>query len=278
MQLQERPPVEAETATPTTATTTSGATNGTEPTELMSHGLYRLGFGYGRVVYRLRLVILALWLIGLAVSIPFAAKIGTVLTGGGYTLSNSESAQEAQIAASVVHQSATEVLVVFQSSDTAVSDASYQSELSDFLSRAGKLSGLFERRAGASRGGRQDDLRHPDEQSARGNGRAGALQHTIHPAHQRPRQGVYHRQPGDLPRVHQADPGADAERGGGGAAGRAGRAGNRLRLAHRRGDPAGAGARSRPDRAGAHLRHRDAAGDERLRAQRRLDHRAGHLD
>ena len=75
MQVQQRPPIEAETATQMTAKAEGGATNAadsTEPTDLTAHGLYRLGFGYGRVVYRLRFVILALWLIGLAVSIPFA--------------------------------------------------------------------------------------------------------------------------------------------------------------------------------------------------------------
>src|SRR5207245_10830010 len=58
---------------------------------LESHGLYRLGLAYGRQVYRFRWFIIALWIIIVGVSIPFASQISSVLQGGGYSFKGSES-------------------------------------------------------------------------------------------------------------------------------------------------------------------------------------------
>ena len=44
---------------------------------LESHGLYRLGLAYGRQVYRFRWFIIALWIIIVGVSIPFASQISS---------------------------------------------------------------------------------------------------------------------------------------------------------------------------------------------------------
>ena len=79
MQIQERP----EETLPGTENKSS----------LKAHGLYRLGLSYGRQVYRFRWFIIAFWIGIVLVSVPFAAKVGSVLTGGGYSYKNSESAQ-----------------------------------------------------------------------------------------------------------------------------------------------------------------------------------------
>jgi len=151
MQLQQRPSIEEATASSSSTPpqlseaapgADSGAQQGQIEGQLERHGLYRVGLAYGRLIYRLRWLILALWLIGLAASVPFASSLSSVLSGGGYNFSGSESAKAANLAIDVVHQPASQVLVVFQSSDTLVSDAAYQDELNSFIDRARSLAHL----------------------------------------------------------------------------------------------------------------------------------------
>ena len=101
-----------------------------------AQGLYRVGLAYGRFIYRVRWVVLALWLVGLVVSVPFAAKVSSVLTGGGYSFSGSESIHADNIIAAKLHTPPASVQVVFQSADTLVSAASYQQEVGDFIANA----------------------------------------------------------------------------------------------------------------------------------------------
>jgi RND superfamily putative drug exporter len=104
---------------------------------LQAHGLYRLGLAYGRFIYRFRWLVLALWLIGLLISIPFASTITDVLGGDGYSYSGSESAQVSALLKNNLHQgSTTQLLVVFQSTTTPVTNPAYQQEISAFMNRA----------------------------------------------------------------------------------------------------------------------------------------------
>ncbi|MGZ3610857.1 MAG: MMPL family transporter [Ktedonobacteraceae bacterium] len=103
---------------------------------LESHGLYRLGLAYGRQVYRFRWFIIALWIIIVGVSIPFASQISSVLQGGGYSFQNSESIQVDNQLTSKFHQPLTQALVVFQSTNTPVSDPAYQQQVQDFMAKA----------------------------------------------------------------------------------------------------------------------------------------------
>ena len=103
---------------------------------LESHGLYRLGLAYGRQVYRFRWFIIAFWIAVVAASTPFAAQIGSVLKGGGYYYNNSESAHADNLINARLRQPSTQLLVIFQSTNTAVHDASYQREVNDFMSQA----------------------------------------------------------------------------------------------------------------------------------------------
>ncbi len=99
-------------------------------------GLYGVGVAYGHFVHRFRWVILALWLVGLAVSVPFAARVSSVLQSGGYSFDQSESAAADNTLTKLFHQPPSAAIVVFQSQNTSVSDAAYQQELSGFISRA----------------------------------------------------------------------------------------------------------------------------------------------
>jgi len=103
---------------------------------LESHGLYRLGLAYGRQVYRFRWFIIALWIIIVGVSIPFASQISSALQGGGYSFKDSESIRVDNLLTSKLHQPLTQALIVFQSTNTAVNDPAYQQEVQNFMSRA----------------------------------------------------------------------------------------------------------------------------------------------
>ncbi|HEY7358109.1 MAG TPA: hypothetical protein VH590_16630, partial [Ktedonobacterales bacterium] len=105
-------------------------------TPQQAEGVYRLGLVYGRLVYRFRWFIIAFWLIALAVSVPFAATVADVLNGGGGSSGTSESTQASNLLKSRLHEPATQLLVVFQSATTPVTDPAYQQEVSAFINRA----------------------------------------------------------------------------------------------------------------------------------------------
>jgi len=128
MQLKERPEA--------TDSSTSGAIPAAHDDAIKSHGVYRFGLAYGRLVHKLRWFILAIWVIALAASVPFAAQLGSVLTGGGYNLNQSESVAAGDLIQQKFNLPQSSVLVVFQSADTPVSDPAYQSEVSGFMDRA----------------------------------------------------------------------------------------------------------------------------------------------
>jgi RND superfamily putative drug exporter len=105
-------------------------------TSLETHRIYRVGMAYGRLVYRFRWFVLMFWLIALAVSLPFASKLPGILSGGGYSFSGSESIQVANLLTDKLHQAPSQLIVVFQSPATSVSDPNYQKEVNDFVERA----------------------------------------------------------------------------------------------------------------------------------------------
>ena len=110
---------------------------GSKPaSSLESHGLYRLGLHYGRQVYRFRWLIIAFWVVVVIVSIPFAAKVGDVLQGGGYSYHNSESTRAENLISEKLNQPAAQLLVVFRSVHMPVNDPSFRKEVNDFMSRA----------------------------------------------------------------------------------------------------------------------------------------------
>src|SRR6185437_231316 len=140
MQLDERPDIRAEElildrpAQPPTSSSPASHSAGQD--DAQPHGLYRLGVGYGRLIYKLRWVVLALWVVGLLAAAPFAAQVSSVLTGSGYSFSGSESVKVNSVLAAKLHQPKTTLMVVFQSADAHVGDVSYQLEVNNFISAA----------------------------------------------------------------------------------------------------------------------------------------------
>ena len=122
---------------------TKPLSNTLDPVEsLETHGLYRIGLAYGRLVYRFRWFVIAFWMVAVIVSIPFASKITSVLQGGGYSYKAGESTHVDTILTGKLHQSPSQVIVLFQSAATPVNDPSYQKEVNDFISRARSFQGV----------------------------------------------------------------------------------------------------------------------------------------
>jgi RND superfamily putative drug exporter len=116
-----------------------------------------LGLAYGHLVYRFRWAIIALWMILILGSLPLAGKVQHVLQNSGYSISGSESQAVDTLLTSRLHQPATQILAVFQSAATPVSDPAYQRELHDFMTRAknfAHVSSVTE--AGVGKDGRSD--------------------------------------------------------------------------------------------------------------------------
>ncbi len=104
--------------------------------EPAAENMYRLGMRYGRMIHRLRWLVVALWIVLLAASLPFAAKVSSVLTGGGFTLDNSESIRVADIVQHRLHQPVAQLTVVFHSATTPVSDPAFQQQIQHFMANA----------------------------------------------------------------------------------------------------------------------------------------------
>ncbi len=97
------------------------------------HGLYRFGLDYGRFMYRVRWLVIAVWAAGLIASVPFAASLGSALKGGGYSFGGSESTRVATALSNTLHQPLSQVIAVFQSADTPVGDPAYRDEVDTFV-------------------------------------------------------------------------------------------------------------------------------------------------
>src|SRR5579862_1293499 len=136
MRVQDRPQDSIVDAPDTLTTSTPEHVIPARAAEHEAQGLYRIGLAYGRFIYRVRWIVLALWVIGLAASIPFAAQVSSVLSGGGYSFSGSESIHANNIISAKLHQPAATVQVVFQSANTPVTALNYQQEINDFTTAA----------------------------------------------------------------------------------------------------------------------------------------------
>jgi hypothetical protein len=121
MKVQEQPAQEAAVA------------RVTEEDALAAHGLYRVGIAYGRGVYRIRWVIVALSVLALLVGAPFAAKLAPLLSCGGYTFNNSEPVQASTIAQQTLHQPVSQLQALFHSDTTPATDPA---EIAAFSARA----------------------------------------------------------------------------------------------------------------------------------------------
>jgi RND superfamily putative drug exporter len=129
MRLQERP----EGAHVVVADVEADATS----KELLQRDrLYRLGLAYGQLVYRFRWFVIAFWVIAFVVSVPFALNVANVLSGSGGSSDTSESAQVSNLLKSKLHEPPAQLLVIFQSATTPITDPAYQQEVNAFINRA----------------------------------------------------------------------------------------------------------------------------------------------
>ena len=99
------------------------------------HTAFRFGLAYGRFVHRFRWFLLAFWLLALAASVPFATRLPSLLSSGGFSVSGSESALVSDSLIKQLHVPPSSLTVVFQSLTTNVSDPAYQQELRTTLHR-----------------------------------------------------------------------------------------------------------------------------------------------
>ena len=92
----------------------------------MPEAPYRLGLGYGALVYRFRLFIVAAWLLLLAAAAPLASRAGGVLTSSNPAPAGSQAARVDALLTGALGRPAAQVFVVFQSAGTPVADTAYQ--------------------------------------------------------------------------------------------------------------------------------------------------------
>lgn len=95
-----------------------------------------LGLAYGHLVYRFRWAIILTWIILILGSLPLAGAVSNALHNSGYSVSGSESQKVDTILTSKLHQPATQIQAVFQSSAIPVSNPAYQREIHAFMTRA----------------------------------------------------------------------------------------------------------------------------------------------
>ncbi len=101
---------------------------------LALHTSFRLGLAFGRFVHRFRWFLLVFWMAALVASVPFATRLPSLLSGGGFSVSGSESAQASRELIEKLHVPPSTLTVVFHSATTNVSDPAYQQELNSTLS------------------------------------------------------------------------------------------------------------------------------------------------
>src|SRR5260370_35455969 len=101
---------------------------------LALHPSFRIGLAYGRFVHRFRWFLLAFWIAALVASVPFAARLPSLLSSGGFQVRGSESAQVSNELIGKLHVPPSTLTVVFHSATAHVSDPAYQHELNSTLS------------------------------------------------------------------------------------------------------------------------------------------------
>jgi RND superfamily putative drug exporter len=88
----------------------------------------------GRFVHRFRWFLLIFWLAAVGASVPFATRLPSLLSGGGFQVRGSESTQVSLDLNEQLHVPPSSLTVVFHSATTNVSDPAYQQELNTTIS------------------------------------------------------------------------------------------------------------------------------------------------
>ncbi len=95
-----------------------------------------LGVRYGRLVSRWRWLIVAAWVVLLAVSVPLSVHVTDNLTSNGFSLPGSESTKASDIVTQKFGAAPPQAMVVFQSTTASLSDVAYEEEIAQFAARA----------------------------------------------------------------------------------------------------------------------------------------------
>ena len=107
---------------------------------LKGRAIYRAALAYGRFIHRFRWPVLVLWLIIFSVSVGFMLQTINLLGGGDTSVGGSESVRVDTLLKQQFHQTSSQVLVVFRSPVTVVSDPAYQQEMSVLTDKIRALS------------------------------------------------------------------------------------------------------------------------------------------
>lgn len=94
------------------------------------------GLWYGRQIYRMRWLVLITWVVLLAVTLPLANLVQSALKEDTGLVPGSESAQVNKVLSNDLHYPLSQIIVVFQSASTPVTDAAYQHEINTIMQRA----------------------------------------------------------------------------------------------------------------------------------------------
>jgi RND superfamily putative drug exporter len=112
------------------------ASTSQEPDEKPKHK------SYGQAIYRLRWLILALWIAATLCCVPFAGRVADVMTSGTYVKSGSEASQVEQALVTRFHQPASRLFVVLESTNESVNAPDYQRQLQAVQAWARRLPGV----------------------------------------------------------------------------------------------------------------------------------------
>src|SRR5262249_52164191 len=94
------------------------------------------GYAYGRLIHRFRWLVLALWLVGLIVGAPFAARLSGVLESGGYSYDASEATHANNTLINKLHRPSSQAVVVFPSASVPTTDPQFRQEVNSFMGHA----------------------------------------------------------------------------------------------------------------------------------------------
>ncbi|MDN5697907.1 MAG: hypothetical protein L0G70_08020, partial [Rubrobacter sp.] len=100
-------------------------------------------YGLGQIIYRLRWVVILLWVVALGASAYFAPQVSERLSGGDITLPGSESAAAQEVLDDQGADSG-DYVIVFESEGLDATGEQFREAESAVLDRVGEISGVSE--------------------------------------------------------------------------------------------------------------------------------------
>src|SRR5436309_1444751 len=97
-------------------------------------------FHLGKIVTRFRWLIVSLWMVAIAIALPFAPQVDQVLHSGGFVSPDFESEQAITLLAQKLHFDPTIVQVIFTSSRYSADSPEFTQEAQQALTRVSSWS------------------------------------------------------------------------------------------------------------------------------------------